>query len=88
VEIPLSERPEISLFGESPSRILVSTSNPERIREIAMKHNVLCAIIGVTMKGRLQIGNGREMLIDISTTDLKHSSEETLPRLLQTSNAG
>jgi phosphoribosylformylglycinamidine synthase len=88
VEIPLSERPEISLFGESPSRILVSTAIPERIREIAMKHNVLCAVIGVTMKGRLQIGNGREMLIDISTTDLKHSSEETLPRLLQTSNAG
>jgi phosphoribosylformylglycinamidine synthase subunit PurL len=88
VEIPLSERPEISLFGESPSRILVSTASPERIREIAMKHNVLCAVIGVTMKGRLQIGNGREMLIDISTTDLKHSSEETLPRLLQTSNAG
>jgi hypothetical protein len=53
-----------------------------------MKHNVLCAILGVTMKERLQIGNGREMLIDISTTDLKHSSEETLPRLLHTSNAG
>jgi hypothetical protein len=40
------------------------------------------------MKARLQIGNGREMLIDISTTGLKHSFEETLPRLLQTSNAG
>jgi phosphoribosylformylglycinamidine synthase len=88
VEIPLAEQPEISLFGESPSRILVSAANPERIREIAMKHNVLCAILGVTMKERLQIGNGREMLIDISTTDLKHSSEETLPRLLHTSNAG
>ena len=92
VEVPLSDRPgdqpEISLFGESPSRILISTRNPERVREIAMKHNVLCAVIGVTMKGRLQIGNGREMFIDISTTDLKHSFEETLPRLLQTTNAG
>jgi phosphoribosylformylglycinamidine synthase len=96
VEIPLpaqaadqsGAQPEISLFGESPSRILISTGNPERVREIAMKHNVLCAVIGVTMKERLQIGNGREMLIDISTTDLKHSFEETLPRLLQTTNAG
>jgi phosphoribosylformylglycinamidine synthase len=92
VEVPLSNlpeaHPEISLFGESPSRILISTANPERVREIAMKHNVLCAVIGVTIKERLQIGNGREMLIDISTTDLKHSFEETLPQLVQTSNAG
>jgi phosphoribosylformylglycinamidine synthase len=92
VEVPLSaqpeDQPEISLFGESPSRILISTGNPERVREIAMKHNVLCAIIGATMKERLQIGNGREMLIDLSTTDLKHSFEETLPQLLQTTNAG
>jgi phosphoribosylformylglycinamidine synthase II len=88
IDVPFSDEPEIGLFGESPSRILISTANPERIREIAMKHNVLCAIIGVTIKERLQIGNGREMFIDISITDLKHSFEETLPRLLQTTNAG
>ena len=43
--------------------------------------------IGVTMKERLQIGNEDQMLIDVSTSDLKQTFETSLPRLLQTQHA-
>ncbi|MGD1072087.1 MAG: phosphoribosylformylglycinamidine synthase subunit PurL [Bryobacteraceae bacterium] len=75
------------LFGESPSRILISTHDPKQIQSIAFQKGVECPLIGVTMKGRLQIGNEDHMLIDVPTTDLKHTFEEALPRLLQTQNA-
>jgi hypothetical protein len=76
-----------SLFGESPSRILVSTSSPKQIQSIALQFGIESPIIGVTIKERLQIGNEDHMLIDVATADLKHSFEDALPRLLKTQNA-
>jgi phosphoribosylformylglycinamidine synthase len=75
------------LFGESPSRILISTHGPKQIQSIALQFGVESPLIGVTMKGRLQIGNEDHMLIDVATADLKHSFEDALPRLLKTQNA-
>jgi hypothetical protein len=75
------------LFGESPSRILISTHDPKQIQSIAFQKGVESPLIGVTMKGRLQIGNEDRMLIDVPTTDLKHTFEEALPRLLKTQHA-
>jgi phosphoribosylformylglycinamidine synthase subunit PurL len=75
------------LFGESPSRILLTTSDPEKIRKIASRHGVESPVIGVTMGGRLQIGNENRMLIDVAITDLKRTFEDALPRLLQTQHA-
>jgi len=75
------------LFGESPSRILLTTSEPEKIQEIAARHDVKSPIIGVTIKGRLQIGYEDRMLINIATADLKQSFEGALPRLLQSQHA-
>jgi phosphoribosylformylglycinamidine synthase len=83
VRIPASERPELALFGESPSRILVSVTDSSSAREIAAKFGVACPMIGATMKERLQIGIDRRMLIDLSTSDLKQAFETSLPRLLQ-----
>jgi phosphoribosylformylglycinamidine synthase len=83
-------RPEFALFGESPSRILVITRNPGRVREIALFYRVECPAIGVTMKERLRIGNEHGMWIDLVTSDLKQSFENGLPRLLSQplTNAG
>ncbi len=75
------------LFGESPSRILVTASDPEQIQAIASRHGVESPVIGVTIKGRLRIGNEDQMLIDVATTDLKRTFEDALPRLLQTQHA-
>jgi phosphoribosylformylglycinamidine synthase len=91
VTVEAGERVEFTLFGESPSRILLTTNEPDRIHEIALRFGVECPRIGVTMKGRLQIGDGSLMWIDIPTTDLKQSSEAFLPRatsLPHTHNVG
>jgi hypothetical protein len=76
------------LFGEAPSRILLTTRDPDRIHEIALRYDVDCPRIGVTMKERLQVGDGNAMWIDIATTDLKQSFENSLPSLLHTHNVG
>jgi phosphoribosylformylglycinamidine synthase len=84
VKITPAERLEFALFGEAPSRILLTTQEPARIHEIALRFDVECPRIGVTMKERLQIGNETHMWIDIATTDPKQSSENSLPQLLHT----
>jgi hypothetical protein len=91
VRIAPEERVEFTLFGEAPSRILLSTSEPDRIHEIALRYDVECPDIGVTMKGQLQIGSqtdGHVMWIDIATADLKQSFETSLPEILHTHNVG
>jgi phosphoribosylformylglycinamidine synthase len=82
INISPAERIDFALFGEAPSRILVTSSDPDRIREIALRFDVECPVIGVTMKERLQIGNETSMWINIATTDLKRAFEDSLPRLL------
>ncbi len=93
VTIEAGERVEFTLFGEAPSRILLSTLDPDRVHEIALRYDVECPRIGVTMKERLQVGDGSSMWIDIATTDLKQSFENALPgllkpKLLHTHNVG
>ncbi|HEY3824293.1 MAG TPA: phosphoribosylformylglycinamidine synthase subunit PurL [Bryobacteraceae bacterium] len=88
IRIEAGERVEFALFGESPSRILLSSSEPARIHEIALRYDVECPLVGVTMKKQLQIGDGNAMWIDIATADLKQSFEASLPHLLHTHNAG
>jgi phosphoribosylformylglycinamidine synthase subunit PurL len=88
IAIDPAERLEFTLFGEAPSRILLTTEDPARIHEIALRYGVECPRIGVTMKERLQVGDGNAMWIDIATTDLKQSFERSLPTLLHTHNVG
>jgi phosphoribosylformylglycinamidine synthase II len=88
IKISPDERIEFALFGEAPSRILLTSTEPDRIREIALRYNVECPSIGATIKGRLQIGDGPEMWINVSTSDLKRSFETSLPELLHTHNVG
>jgi phosphoribosylformylglycinamidine synthase subunit PurL len=70
VEISTELRPEIALFHEGPSRILVSTDSPEAVEKTALSHNVECVRIGVTMKERLRIGNSTMNWIDCSVQQL------------------
>jgi phosphoribosylformylglycinamidine synthase len=83
VTIPHAAQPLFTLFGEAPSRILVSVTDSEMADEIASKFKVECPEIGAIMKERLQIGTDRQMLIDLSTSGLQQASETALPRLLQ-----
>jgi phosphoribosylformylglycinamidine synthase len=71
IELDSPLRPELLLFHEGPSRILVSTAEPARIHEIARKFRVESAEIGVTMKGALRIRNGSATLIEAGTDRLR-----------------
>jgi len=82
VDIPASGRPEFTLFHEGPSRVLVATSQPDKVVEIARKNLVEAPRIGVTMKERLRIDCGSETLLDCDLTELRQPWETSLERLL------
>jgi phosphoribosylformylglycinamidine synthase len=73
VELATDSRPEIALFHEGPSRILISTTAPEAIETIALAHTAACARIGVTMKERLRISNGAMNYVDCSVQQLQQT---------------
>jgi phosphoribosylformylglycinamidine synthase len=77
-------RPEFALFHEGPSRILISTSEPEKIRAIADEFNVEAVTIGVTIEGRLQITNRSNVLVDSELTVLREPWQNSLEHLLHT----
>jgi phosphoribosylformylglycinamidine synthase len=83
VTVPGGIREQV-LFGEAPSRILVTVHDSAAALKTIQKFDVACPRIGVIMKERLQIADDRnEMLIDLSTSGLKQAFETSLPRLLQ-----
>jgi phosphoribosylformylglycinamidine synthase len=85
-------RPEFALFHEGPSRILISTSKPEAVERIARDNNIECLRLGVTMKERLQIGNGSitsaETWIDCRVERLREVWENALENLLSPVSVG
>jgi phosphoribosylformylglycinamidine synthase len=85
VSLDETSRPEIALFHEGPSRIILSTTEPDKVRKIASEHRVGCAQIGVTMKERLQIRKRSGWLVDSSLSDLKEPWEKSLETRLQQS---
>jgi phosphoribosylformylglycinamidine synthase len=82
IEISSELRPEIALFHEGPSRILVSTAVPETVARIAREHSVEAVRIGVTMKERLRIGDGSVTLIDSPVDRLRQVWENALAEQL------
>jgi len=65
-------RPDLLLFGEAPSRIVVSF-RPEReaeVRAVASRHQAPLAIIGATGGRRLQIYQGSTRLVDAPVEEL------------------
>jgi phosphoribosylformylglycinamidine synthase len=85
IQIPAQSRPELALFHEGPSRILVSTSQPENVLAIAARNAVEALRIGVTMKERLRIDCGSDHLVDCDLAELKQPWETSLQRMLHQS---
>ncbi len=55
VDLDSDLRPEILLFHEAPSRILISTANPKAILGLAAQHGVEAVVIGTTIENGLEI---------------------------------
>ena len=75
--------PELLLFHEGPSRILVSTAEPERVFASAKKNRVEALQIGATLESRVLIRNRNESLIDCRVAELKVLWSSALEHLLQ-----
>src|SRR4051794_32623473 len=48
-------RPQILAFHEGPSRILLSTAHPAQVAAIAERHRIEAPVVGVTIKGGMEI---------------------------------
>ena len=84
IELSTDLRPELALFHEGPSRVLVSTAVPEQIERIARAHRVEAVRIGVTMKEWLRIGNDSITWIDCAVEQVRGVSENALEGQLST----
>jgi phosphoribosylformylglycinamidine synthase len=73
---------EILLFHEGPSRILVTTENPENVLAAARRNNVQAMTIGATLEARVTIRNRNEILVDSAVEDLKSLWAHALEHLL------
>jgi phosphoribosylformylglycinamidine synthase len=82
VEVPAGLGPEFLLFHEGPSRILVSTTQPENVLAIAQRNDVEAPRIGVTMKERLRIDCDSVTLLDCDLKELRQPWETSLERML------
>ena len=82
IELSTDLRPELALFHEGPSRILVSTATPEAVEGIARAHGVDALRIGATMKERLRIDNKSVTWIDCPLARLREVWEKALESYL------
>ena len=85
VQVPAQSRAEFLLFHEAPSRILVSTSQPENVLKIAAQNSIEAVRIGVTMKERLRIDFGSDTLVDCELAELRQPWQTSLERMLHQS---
>ena len=82
IELESDLSPAALLFHEGPSRVLISTAEPERVEEIARRHGVEAPRIGVTEANRLSIACGGAFLANASAADLRAVWENGLEKLL------
>jgi phosphoribosylformylglycinamidine synthase len=82
VAIASTMRDDFVLFHEGPSRVLVSTTSPEAVQEIAARYGVEAAVIGSTADGRLTVRNNGRLLIDLQVDALRNAWESALPEML------
>ncbi len=75
--------PEYLLFHEGPSRILLSTSKPEAVLEIAEHHNIAALQCGITMNLGLSFGNRGAALATVTLDKLKAIYEGSLEKQLR-----
>jgi phosphoribosylformylglycinamidine synthase len=82
IELATDLRPEFALFHEGPSRVLISTTEPQAVQKIARDHGVACEQIGVTMKERLRIDNHSTTWVESPVVRLREVWENALEGLL------
>jgi phosphoribosylformylglycinamidine synthase len=82
VNLDCDVQPELLLFHEGPSRILVSTRDREAVMATAAQHAIHALPIGDTLDARVTIRNRGEVLIDERVAELRKLWAGALENLL------
>jgi len=82
IDVAAGPRPEFALFHEGPSRVMLSTTQPETVEAIARRHNVECPRIGVTMPKMLRIDGDSATWIECPVEQLMDVWHNALERTL------
>ncbi len=82
IELDSGLAPEFLLFHEGPSRILLSTAEPEKVEQIAREFDIEAVRIGVTIEGRLEVHNRSQLLLASPVADLRNVWENSLEEML------
>lgn len=75
-------RPEIALYHEGPSRVLIATEGRAEVEAIAARHGVEALWIGRTVEGLLKIRLNSHEVISVSTDKLHHRWDRALEEAL------
>ncbi|MCZ6782051.1 MAG: phosphoribosylformylglycinamidine synthase subunit PurL [Proteobacteria bacterium] len=86
VELDETMRPDALLFGETPSRVVATTSDPDGLLAAAAEAGVPARTVGETGGDRLIIASGPgRSWIDVEVSRLQAIWERAIPRRLETS---
>ena len=80
-DLPGALRPDVLLFSETPSRVIVTTRDELRIAELSRRHGVPWARLGVVGGGRLALTSAGATLVDLPVDGL-HKAWMSLEALL------
>jgi phosphoribosylformylglycinamidine synthase subunit PurL len=83
IELDSELRPELLLFHEGPSRVLISTAEPERVAAIAARHGVQAPRVGATIKEGIAIRNRGSALVQARIESLRNIFETALESKLR-----
>jgi phosphoribosylformylglycinamidine synthase len=85
--LPFDLNPAAMLFGESQSRIIISTDkkNIAAIEKIAGNHKISCNKIGTTGGDRFIIDKDKHKLIDLSLEQIAQAWSDALRRKIDCS---
>ncbi|MCI0856056.1 MAG: phosphoribosylformylglycinamidine synthase subunit PurL, partial [Chloroflexi bacterium] len=76
--VPIEGRLDAALFGEAPSRIVVSTRNAASLQALAAEHEVPIFKLGTVSGDRLVVGDA----LDVAVAEMRDEYEAGLPRAL------
>jgi len=82
VDLDSDLEPSLLLYHEGPSRVIVTTANLERVKEICAAAGVPAPVIGKTGSSRLAIANRGKSLLDVGVSELKQTWSTALESAL------
>jgi phosphoribosylformylglycinamidine synthase len=78
IDLDSDPNPALRLFHEGPSRVLLSTAEPQKVAAVAARYGVEALTIGATIEAVVEIGCGGKSVGSWPIADLKNAYEQAL----------